>query len=166
MSRMSFIHGVVVTGASEAPMPSRRREAEASFPAWHREELLGIVLNRSPPWGRCPATSWAHERGAFVAPLPCRRGSGRWNSQRLTRSSWGEWFRQGRIHCTSDTRRRQWRRLQMMEPSERLEEKRAINPPTWRANCQCFFAPTRYMVVPSSAIALELLNKNYWHHLH
>jgi hypothetical protein len=26
----------------------------------------------------------------------------------------------------------------MREPSERLEEKHAINPPSWRANYQCF----------------------------
>jgi hypothetical protein len=48
MSRMSFSHGVVVTGASEAPVPSRRREAEASFPAQCHEELLGGALNHGP----------------------------------------------------------------------------------------------------------------------
>jgi hypothetical protein len=34
-----------------------------------------------------------------------------------------------------------------MEPSEHLDEKHAANPPSWHANCQCFFALTRYRMV-------------------
>jgi hypothetical protein len=69
LSTMSFSHGVVVMGASEAPAPSGRREAKASFPAWRDVELLSGVLNHAPLRSRCSAVSWAHESDAFVALL-------------------------------------------------------------------------------------------------
>jgi hypothetical protein len=59
MSRMSFSHGVVVTGAGGAPhaAPFGRRETEASFPAGCHEELLDEVLNHGLSWSRCLVVS-------------------------------------------------------------------------------------------------------------
>jgi hypothetical protein len=166
MSRMSFSYGVVVIGASEAPMPSGRREAEASFPTWCHEELLSGVLNHGPPRGRCPTTSWGHERGAFIAPprgeaqaaevvsdeleVPKANGFAKGESTALQTLTVG-----GDDDC------RWWNH------QNDLEEKHAANPASWNANCQCFFASVRYRVVKIMCSYFEVVfrsMKNYKAH--
>jgi hypothetical protein len=124
--------------------PSRGREAEASFLARRPEELLAGVLNHGPPQGRCSAASLAHEDSAFVAPPRGEAQAAELVGDELAPPRGrGKWFCQGRIHRTSDAHR-QWRwRLQTREPSERLDEDHAINPPSWCAICRCFFIPVR-----------------------
>jgi hypothetical protein len=137
MSRMSFSHGVVVTGASEAPAPSGRREAEASFPAWCREELLSGVLNHGPPQGRCPTASWAHESSAFIVP-PRREAQAvevvddELKVLEVNSFTKGESIARLALAIVYDGDWRWWNHW------NDLEEKHGANPSSWHVNYQCF----------------------------
>jgi hypothetical protein len=97
------------------------------------------------PWRRCLShPSWG-------------RCSGHRISWWWTQSLQGERFHRERSHRTSDVHHQQWQWVQMREPSERLEEKHFANPPSWRTNYQCFFAPARYMVIKIERSSFEVV---------